>query len=125
MMRKLTKGRCDTKARERTGDSSHSQGQKQATVAGIGSRGTEGRAEGKSRSILKLRSIEMAIKLVARPRHGQYEHNKSALPHTHKHTDTHSREQKLWKFTPHHSTPHDTDINKAQRTTIITRADSA
>lgn len=25
----------------------------------------------------------MAIKLVARPRHGQYEHNKSAFPHTH------------------------------------------
>jgi len=34
---------------------------------------------GKGKSILKLRSIEMAIKLVARPRHGQYEHNKSPL----------------------------------------------
>jgi len=34
---------------------------------------------GKGKGILKLRSIEMAIKLVARPRHGQYEHNKSPL----------------------------------------------
>lgn len=114
--------------------------QRRATLPSIDSIAAKGRAGVKGRGILKLRSIEMAIKLVARPRHGQYEHNKSS--HTHTQTRRQCRQPykesvkewrpkdgptSIWWNSHHHTAPahHNPiqpqrDINKAHRAKIIT-----
>lgn len=73
----------------------------------------------------------MAIKLVARPRHGQYEHNKSSYTHTRSPAIQRKRERMkakgrankhLLKFTPPHHNPiqPQRDTINAHRAKIIT-----